>query len=243
MRHVRVRRRTAQGGYAYLALLILIAIISVAAAGSAEFGAIYQRRAQEKELLAVGGEFQRALLSYANATPLGQPTQPRTFDDLLRDPRYPTVVRHLRKLYVDPMTGKADWVLVQSPDGQTIVGIHSASLAHPIQIAKFPAEFQGFEHKKSYAEWVFVVRVPALMQGQIPPGQTPPDSPSPNGVSPGSAVPNGASPNGGFPGSSSPNGASPNGGFPGSAFPGSASPNGASPNSAFPNSAPSTMTQ
>jgi type II secretory pathway pseudopilin PulG len=196
MWHVRVRRRTAQGGYAYLALLLLIAIIGVVAAGSAELGAIYQRGAQEKELLDVGGEFQRALLSYANATPLGQPTQPRTLDDLLHDPRYPTVVRHLRKLYADPMTGRTDWVLVQAPDGQTIVGIHSASLAHPIQMAKFPPEFQGFENKRSYAEWVFVARTPLLTQGQRPA-----DSTAPNGVLPNGASPNGAAASSAFPNS------------------------------------------
>ena len=155
------RRRNAQArGYAYLALLILLAIIGVAAAATMQLGAIYQRREAERELLAVGGEFQRALLSYALATPAGQPNQPRTLDDLLRDPRYPNAVRHLRKLYADPMTGKADWELVRSPDGQTIVGIHSVSHAHPIQVAHFPGEFAGFDGAKSYLDWVFVARLP-----------------------------------------------------------------------------------
>ncbi|MCP2091937.1 UNVERIFIED_ORG: type II secretory pathway pseudopilin PulG [Paraburkholderia sediminicola] len=140
-----------------MALLISIAIIGVAAAGAIELGAIYQRRMAEKELLYVGGEFQHALLDYAENTPLGQPTQPRMLDELLLDPRYPNPVRHLRKLYADPMTGKADWVLVKGLDGQTIIGIHSASAAHPIQIAHFPKEFRGFE-KKRYTAWVFVAR-------------------------------------------------------------------------------------
>ena len=159
------RRRKAQArGYAYLALLILIAIIGVAAAATMQLGAVYQRREAEKELLITGGEFQRALLSYALATPVGQPNQPRTLDDLLRDPRYPNVVRHLRKLYADPMTGKADWEMVRSPDGQTIVGIHSASKAHPIQVARFAGEFAGFESAKSYLDWVFVARLPVAVR-------------------------------------------------------------------------------
>ncbi len=162
------RQHRTKGGYAYLALMILIAIIGVAAAAGAQLGSIYQRRMAEEQLLVIGSEFQRALLSYAAATPLGQPTQPRTFDDLLRDQRYPNVVRHLRKLYADPMTGKADWVLVKSPDGQTIVGIHSASKGHPIKIAHFPGDFQGFDDKHSYADWVFVGRLPMPMPGQRP---------------------------------------------------------------------------
>jgi type II secretory pathway pseudopilin PulG len=172
MRGRRAGARAAQGGFAYLALLISIAIIGVAAAGAIELGAIYQRRVAEKELLYVGGEFQRALLSYAENTPLGQPTQPRTLDELLLDPRYPNPVRYLRKLYADPMTGKADWVVVKGLDGQTIIGIHSASTEHPIQIARFPKEFQGFERKKRYTQWVFVARFPQLMPGgtvNVPP--------------------------------------------------------------------------
>jgi type II secretory pathway pseudopilin PulG len=231
MRRARTGRRGArrgqrrQRGYAYLALLILIAIIGVAAAASAELGAIYQRRIAEKELLFVGDQFQRALLSYATATPLGQPTQPRTLDELLRDPRYPNVVRHLRKIYEDPMTGNADWVLVKSPDGQTIVGIHSASHAHPIQITQFAANFQGFDNKKSYTDWVFVARFPTLTQGQRPP-----DGTLTNGGSSGAAVDGSGSFGGGQSGAQ-PNG-SPFGGnsFGGNSF-GGASPNGSPFNS------------
>jgi type II secretory pathway pseudopilin PulG len=168
MRRNRADAGRADSGYAYLALMIAIAVIGVAAAAAAQLGAIYQRRMAEEELLFVGGEFQRALVSYAMATPVGQPTQPRTIDELLRDPRYPNPVRHLRKRYADPMTGKADWVLVMSPDGQTIAGIHSASKAHPIKVAQFPAEFQGFEKKRSYTEWVFIARFPTLTQGSRP---------------------------------------------------------------------------
>jgi type II secretory pathway pseudopilin PulG len=229
------RRRGAPGGYTYLALLILLAIISITAAASAELGAIYQRRMAEKELLAVGAEFQRALQSYSSSTPIGQPTQPRTLEELLRDPRYPNVVRHLRRVHEDPMTGKTDWVLVMSPDGQTIVGIHSASHAHPIQIAHFPAAFQGFANKKSYTDWVFVARFPALTQGQRPP-----DGPTLNGDAPGSvnggsapfgaSQPGGMSSNDGAFGSGSFNNGSSNGGAFGSNSPfGGGSSSGFSP--------------
>jgi type II secretory pathway pseudopilin PulG len=195
--------RAAQGGFAYLALLISIAIIGVAAAGTIQLGAIYQRRMAEKELLYVGGEFQRALLDYAESTPLGQPTQPRTLDELLLDPRYPNPVRHLRRLYADPITGKADWVLVKGLDGQRIMGLHSASTAHPIQIAHFPKEFQGFEKKKRYTEWVFVPRYAQLMPGgavnvpsvagaTAPEGAIPDSAASAGGVEPiGGAAPPG----------------------------------------------------
>jgi type II secretory pathway pseudopilin PulG len=141
--------------------MISIAVIGIAAAGAAQVGAIYQRRMAEKELLFVGGEFQRAFISYAQATPARQLTQPRTLDELLRDPRYPNVVRHLRKIYADPMTGKADWVLVMSPDGQTIIGVRSASTERPIQIANFPFEFDKFAGKHRYSDWIFMAPFPS----------------------------------------------------------------------------------
>ena len=181
MRGHRGIARMRQAGYAYLALLILIAIIGVTAAAAIQLGEIYQRRTAEKELLFVGGEFQRALASYAANTPLGQPDQPRTLDDLVRDPRYPNPVHHLRKLYADPMTGKPDWLLLMSPDGQTIVGIRSASKEHPIQIANFPPEFKGFEKKKNYGEWVFISRLPDATAGQTPVNALPtPAEPAPS---------------------------------------------------------------
>ena len=158
-----------QRGLAYLALLIGIAIIGIAAAATIQLGALYRRSMAEKELLYVGDQFQRALLSYADNTPLGLPTQPRTLDELVRDPRYPNPIRHLRRVYADPMTGKADWVLVLSPNGQTIVGIHSASREHPIKLRQFAERFRGFEDKRSYTQWVFVARPPQLAPGQRPP--------------------------------------------------------------------------
>ncbi|WP_206131107.1 hypothetical protein [Burkholderia sp. Ac-20379] len=156
----RGRRRARQRGYAYIALLIGIAIIAVAAAATIQIGALYQRRMAERALLDVGDAFQRALLSYADSTPAGLPRAPRTLDDLVHDPRFPNPTRHLRRIYADPLTGRADWVLIRSPDGQGIVGIHSASRARPIQIKQFPKEFIGFENQRRYTRWVFVANSP-----------------------------------------------------------------------------------
>ena len=78
LRAVHSSRLARQMGYAYLALMISRAINGVAAAAAAQVGAVYQRRMAEKALLFIGGEFQRALVSYAQATPPMQAPQPRT---------------------------------------------------------------------------------------------------------------------------------------------------------------------
>ncbi|SFI22117.1 Type II secretory pathway, pseudopilin PulG [Collimonas sp. OK307] len=143
-------------GLAYLSLLILLAIIGVAAAATLQMGSVLQRREAEEELLAIGSEFRSALVSYANATPIGQQAAPRTLSDLLKDPRYPSIRRHLRKLYADPISGKPEWGIVLSIDGKGIVGVYSLSTATPIKIGNFDPAFQNFADKKSYADWVFM---------------------------------------------------------------------------------------
>ena len=147
--------RDSQAGFTYLGLMIILAIIGVAAAGTLQMGAVLQRHANEEELLNIGLDFRAALKNYARATPGGALAAPHTLKDLLRDPRYPNPHRYLRQIPVDPLTGQTSWGLVLGPDGQSIVGIHSLSKAKPIKIANFPIVFRDFEAKSTYADWVF----------------------------------------------------------------------------------------
>ena len=146
-----------QRGMAYLGLLLSIALLSIAALATMQVHSLMQRRAAEEDLLFIGQQFQQALLSYANATPPGGLRAPTSLNDLLRDPRYPMPRRHVRQLYLDPITLQTDWGLLLSPDGKGIVGIHSKSERAPIKLAQFPASLRDFENKKSYQEWVFKV--------------------------------------------------------------------------------------
>jgi len=137
----------------------LLAIIAIASAATLQVGSVVHRHAAEEELLEIGTEFRSALVSYANATPPGQARLPHSLQDLLRDPRYPNLQRHLRKLYADPITGKAEWGTVLAQNGTGIIGIHSLSEAPPIKIGNFDPSFQGFSGKTSYREWVFVLPI------------------------------------------------------------------------------------
>lgn len=147
-----------QVGFTYFGALILIAILGVTTAAALVLGSIVQRRLNEEELLFVGRQYRAAIESYYRATPAGFPRYPVLLQDLLRDPRYPSVIRHLRRLYADPLTGKVDWVLIQAPEGG-IMGVHSASTSVPIKIENFPQPFQIFEGKESYADWEFFYSV------------------------------------------------------------------------------------
>ncbi|MGZ3254992.1 MAG: type II secretion system protein [Burkholderiaceae bacterium] len=142
-------------GFTYIGLLIMIAIISLAATATLQVGAVQERRAAEEELLEIGAEYSQALASYATASPPGQKRSPGTLQDLLRDRRFPTPRRHLRKIYADPITGKTEWGLVMAPDGSGIIGIYSLSNAQPIKIANFDTPNENFAKKTSYRFWVF----------------------------------------------------------------------------------------
>lgn len=141
-------------GFTYLGLLILIAILGMVAAATVTAGSVMQRRLQEDELLRIGSQFQAAFKTYYESSPAGQRRYPSELADLIRDPRYAGVRRHLRKIYVDPLTGRAEWGIVKAPEGG-IMGVYSLSEETPIHFSGFEPEFALFEGKTKYSEWVF----------------------------------------------------------------------------------------
>jgi len=145
-----------QQGFTYLALLFLITILAIGLAAS---GVVWQtavQREKEQELLFIGDQFRKAIASYYNAMPAPSLRRyPVAVADLIKDPRFPNTRRHLRRVYVDPMTGKAEWGLVRSADGG-ILGVHSLSDQQPIRIS-FPSGInKDFAGKKRYLDWKFV---------------------------------------------------------------------------------------
>ena len=158
-----------QGGFTYLSLMIVVAIIGMVTASAIKLGAVLQRARAEQELLRIGAEFSDALQSYADATPSGQPSQPASLADLLKDPRFPTIRRHLRKIYVDPMTGKPEWGIVQLGDKAGIVSVYSLSDAKPVKMGNFPARFSGFQGKSHISDWKFTMTGKAATENQMTP--------------------------------------------------------------------------
>lgn len=145
-----------QRGIAYMALMVAVAVLGLTATYSVRVGAAFSRHDAEEELLHVGMLVQRALHSYANASPPGAPRAPLSLDELLRDARYPGKVRHLRRIPVDPMTGHDDWILVRTIDGR-IAAIHSRSKEKPLKRTGFEPALSYLDECEatSYQQWVF----------------------------------------------------------------------------------------
>lgn len=145
-----------QRGFTYIGLLLALALAGVALAAAGTLWSTETQREREADLLFVGDQFRRAITAYYETVPAGQTRRfPQKLEDLLLDKRWPTTRRHLRRLYVDPITGAREWGLVRGP-GETITGVYSLSSAAPLKHAKFPNDYVQFAAAKAYNEWRFV---------------------------------------------------------------------------------------
>ena len=140
-----------QRGFTYVGLLLTVAIAGAGLAAFAEIASHAGQREKEAELLFRGNAFQAAIGSYYKK----EQRYPNSLEQLLKDERYPMPVRHLRRLYADPMTGAADWGLVEAPGGG-VMGVHSRSEEKPIKSGNFRLENPGFEKAERYADWKFI---------------------------------------------------------------------------------------
>jgi type II secretory pathway pseudopilin PulG len=154
MRSPRCLAQRCQAGFTYLGVLILIAIMGALLAATGEVWSTVQRRDKEQELLFVGSQFREAIRQYYERSPGGAKRYPRKLEDLLLDDRYPTIQRYLRKMYVDPITGKPEWGLLKAPD-EGIAGVYSLSHQAPFKVDGFDALDAGFKGATSYSEWQF----------------------------------------------------------------------------------------
>lgn len=160
-----------QRGFTYIALLIGVAVIGAVLAAVGQVWHTMLQREHEKDLLFVGNQFRQAIHRYY----LSNQRFPARLEDLVQDDGKVAVKRHLRKIFFDPMTGKADWGTVKLPNGQ-IVGVYSLSEEKPLKTAGFRTRDAGFKDKKKYSEWLFIAEEQTL---QAPLATTEPGTPQP----------------------------------------------------------------
>ncbi|WP_153118098.1 type II secretion system protein [Rhodocyclus tenuis] len=148
------KRGRDQQGFAYVWILLTVALLAIGLGVVLEVDATAERREKEMQLLAVGEEFRAAIESYYRAPSVaGASEYPPRLEDLLEDRRTGVLRRHLRKIYPDPMTGKAEWGLVRVSGG--IVAVHSLSDRAPLRKRGFSDGDHLRAASKSYREWLF----------------------------------------------------------------------------------------
>ena len=149
-----------QRGFTYVAFLIFIAITGAGLVAYSDIASHASQREKEAELLFRGDQYRQGIAAYYKK----EQRYPQSLDQLLLDKRYPMPVRHLRRLYPDPMTGAADWGLVDAPGGG-VMGVYSKSDAQPIKTGNFSLKDTDFEKAATYADWKFIHSPPGLPGG------------------------------------------------------------------------------
>lgn len=153
MRGTASRFCSGENGFTYLWVMFTVAITGVLLAGAGQLWRTESQREKEKELMFIGEQFRLAIGSYYENSP-GMPKRyPPSLEKLLLDDRFPTVKRHLRKIFLDPMTGTREWGLIKQP-GIGITGVHSLSAQVPLKRANFHERY-AFGEAKSYKDWKF----------------------------------------------------------------------------------------
>lgn len=144
-------------GLVLLAVLALLVLAGLVALVGAQVWATTLQREREAELLFVGDQYRRAIDSYWHASPAPVKTLPTSIEQLLADDRFPRPVRHLRRAYVDPVTGRP-FALIKLGNG--IVGVHSTDRSAPLKRSGFPPRYLDFEQAAGYDQWRFVFAAP-----------------------------------------------------------------------------------
>lgn len=147
-----------QQGFTYLAILFFVGVAGLGLAAFGESWSHARQREKEAELIWIGEQFRQAIGLYYHRSTGPVKRYPEKLEDLLEDKRYLTVQRYLRKVYVDPLTGKSEWGMVPAPGGG-VMGIYSLAAAKPIR---------SIAGATSFRDWQFIYEPPAALPTPAP---------------------------------------------------------------------------
>jgi type II secretory pathway pseudopilin PulG len=159
--------RRGQEGFTLVFALLLVVLLGIFSVAGARSYTKASRRAAEEELLFRGRQYIDAIGRYHRFQ--GRMQYPTTLEAVLKDPRTPATVRHLRKAYPDPVTGEP-FEPIKTPEGW-LIGVRSSSERRPEKDAEFPQGLETFAGKTKYKEWEFIYRPP--VPGRIGPFRLP----------------------------------------------------------------------
>lgn len=148
--------RRGERGYGLVAVLVLLALASLALSVTAQSWATDSRREKEQQLLRIGALYVQALERYRRSSPGTDKRLPQELEELLVDQRFVGTVRHLRRLYPDPVGGSGQWGVVRGEDGR-VRGIYSLSEDAPLIDGPVRRPGLLLAPARRYSDWKFVV--------------------------------------------------------------------------------------
>jgi type II secretory pathway pseudopilin PulG len=147
--------QSSQAGFTLLALLAVMALLTIAVAVAGPTWVDRTRREREKELIRIGTVYANAIAQYRDQSPGGSRDYPPNLQALLVDQRYVGVVRHLRQLYPDPLDPRSPWGFVLDASGH-VTGVFSQSMQTPLAQTSAKAVNESPQEAASYADWKFI---------------------------------------------------------------------------------------
>jgi type II secretory pathway pseudopilin PulG len=152
---MKVYKYKSNNGFTYIGLLFVIWLLAMNLTLASTLYSFTQQREKERQLIFIGNQFKQAIAQYYQHTPGTVKRYPRNLDDLLQDNRFVNIERHLRKIYIDPMTEKPEWGLVKAPDGG-VMGVYSLSSGKALKTSNFDLGDINLHEQSRYSDWQFV---------------------------------------------------------------------------------------
>ncbi len=129
---VDIQSGKSQSGFAYMALLVVIAASLMALSAAMPDKYQQAKREREAQLIFAGQQYSNAIRLFYENPHVSVKRYPENFEELLEDKRTPKPMHHLRHLYKDPMTDTTEWGLVKNTEDQ-IIGVFSLSEGQPLR--------------------------------------------------------------------------------------------------------------
>jgi type II secretory pathway pseudopilin PulG len=147
--------RARQHGFTFVAVLLLLALCMLGLAVAGPVWSQQVKREREQELLRIGALYAQAIANYRDGSPGTLKQCPPTLNALLRDERFLGTMRHLRRLYGDPVNAGRPWGLVVDAD-RRITGVYSLSQEAPIAEGALELGAASLAPARHYSDWKFV---------------------------------------------------------------------------------------
>ena len=144
-------------GYTLVAMLLLLALVSLGLAFAGPIWSSQVQRERERDLMRIGTLYADALATYRERSPGTDKQYPPNLEALLSDARFVVPRRHLRKLYADPVNPGRPWGLLRDPAGR-ITGVYSQSDAAPLAQRAVTLDGGVLPPARRYSDWKFIAK-------------------------------------------------------------------------------------
>jgi type II secretory pathway pseudopilin PulG len=144
-------------GFTYIAVMVIVVVMGITLSMTGRYWSTVVKRDREEELLFRGDQIRKGIEAYYKWTAQkhgGKGIYPESLEELVKSKYSLAPKRFIRRIYKDPMTGEADWVIVTDP-AKRVMGVKSTSNEEPLKTSNFPLIYRDFEGKTRYSDWVF----------------------------------------------------------------------------------------